>query len=482
MGVLSNLEPQEVFKYFEAVSNVPRRTFRNELISDFCIEFAKELGLSHHQDELGNVYIYKPGTEGYENSEPVIMQGHLDMVAVKTEDSEHDFDKDPLELFIDGDKIGAKNTSLGADDGIALAYTMAILASKDIPHPPIEALFTVDEEIGMSGAKETDFSRFKGNMMFNLDAEEEGVLTVGCAGGRICDIVIPVEKTEETGTEVTIKIRGLKGGHSGNEIQLQRGNAHKMMGRILYVLGKKYDFNIVSVDGGSGANVIAQSSTAKLIVESAQAKEFADAVAAFGETIISEFAGQEEDATVRALVGEEVTAETLDADSTTKVISFVYGALDGVQCYDRSIEGAVESSLNLGVLKTTDDTVRASYQVRGSVASKLDEMMDRLELWCDMLGGSIEMQGGYPAWEYKADSKLRPLMIDLFKEMYGYEPQVVNIHAGLEGGLFCGNKPDLDIVCFGPNIIKPHSFDERLDIPSTQRSWEYIKAILKACK
>ena len=177
-----------------------------------------------------------------------------------------------------------------------------------------------------------------------------------------------------------------------------------------------------------------------------------------------------------------MTAETLDADSTTKVISFVYGSLDGVQCYDRSIEGAVESSLNLGVLKTTDDTVRASYQVRGSVASKLDEMMDRLELWCDMIGGSIEMQGGYPAWEYKADSKLRPLMIDLFKEMYGYEPQVVNIHAGLEGGLFCGNKPDIDIVCFGPNIIKPHSFDERLDIPSTQRSWEYIKAILKACK
>ena len=238
MGVLSNIEPKEVFKHFEALSMVPRRSFRNEKISAFCVQFAKDHGLDYVQDDMGNVIIYKPGTEGYENSEPVILQGHMDMVAAKTTESDHDFDSEPLDLFVDGDYIGARDTTLGADDGFALAYAMAILESDDIPHPPIEAVFTVDEEVGMMGAAGLDASLLKGRKILNLDGEDEGLLTVGCAGADIFDVVIPVKMAEKEGTKLTIKIRGYQGGHSGNEIQNQHGNAHKDMARILYALSR----------------------------------------------------------------------------------------------------------------------------------------------------------------------------------------------------------------------------------------------------
>ena len=482
MGVLSNIEPKEVFKHFEALSMVPRRSYRNEKISAFCVDFAKEHGLEYVQDECGNVVIYKPGTPGYENSEPVILQGHMDMVAAKTVDSDHDFDKDPLDIYVDGDYVTARDTTLGADDGFALAYAMAILESDDIPHPPIEAVFTVDEEVGMMGAEALDASLLKGRKVMNLDGEDEGLLTVGCAGANICDVVIPVTKIEKRGMPMTIRIRGYQGGHSGNEIDKQHGNAHKDMARILYALSRDYKFTVVSVEGGSGANVIAKFCTAELIVMPEQAQKIADSVAELAGIMESEYSGQEPDMSITTECGTKGTYPSLDEDSSVRVVRYLYGAPDGVQTMERKIEDAVETSLNTGVVATEDGCVRVSYQMRSSVASKLDEMMNRLRLWCDIVGAEIEMIASFPAWAYNPVSELRPLMVKVYKNMYGVEPECKVMHCGLEGGIFTGKNPDFDIVTFGPNLRGVHTPDEKMDIPSTQRTWEYLKAILKECK
>lgn len=482
MGVLSNLEPKEVFYYFEELSKVPRATFDMERVSDFCVAFAKKHGLEYIQDEAKNVIIKKPGTAGYENSDPVILQGHLDMVAVKTDESTHDFTKDPLELFVDGNLIGAKGTSLGGDDGIAVAYAMALLASDDIPHPPLEAVFTIDEEIGMGGAHALDLSQIKGKIWVNLDSEIEGVLTVGCAGGFVWDTYIPVERTEETGAKIKIEVKGLVGGHSGMEITKQNGNAHKIMGRVLYSLSKDYDFNLVSVDGGIAANVIAQFDTAKIVAEPAQADAIVKAVAVLQDTIAAEFAGQEPNLVIAAAVEGEGTESAIDADSTTRVISYLYGAPDEVQCYDRSFPGAPETSLNTGIVETTEQHIRVRYQIRSAIKSKLEDMKDKMSMWCELVGASYELTGEYPAWSFDPNSKARPALIDLYMRMFHREPQVETTHGGLECGILFGKKNDLDIVSFGPNLLDVHSVKERVDIASTARMWEYLKAFLKECK
>lgn len=482
MGVLSNIEPKEVFYYFEELSKVPRGTFYTKKASDFCVEFAKAHNLEYVQDEVNNVIIKKPGTPGYEDSEPVILQGHLDMVNVKTADSDHDFENDPLDLFIEDGLVGARNTSLGGDDGIAIAYAMAVLASDDIPHPPIEALFTIDEEIGMGGAKAIDLSDLKGKKCLNLDSEFEGVLTVGCAGGFIYDTYIPFEWSEEEGTKITISLSGLQGGHSGAEIQKQRGNAHKIMGRVLNTLAKDYDFNLISINGGSAANVIAQFNETIIVADSEQTEAILDAITELKEEISAEFIGSEPDFVLTAGAGEKGTMKAFDADSTSRVIAYLYGVPNGVQCYDRSFPGAVETSLNIGIVETTENAVRARFQVRSSMKSKLEDMKNQMSMWCELVGASYELSGEYPAWGFDENSKLRPMMIELYKEMFGTEPTVETTHGGLECGILFDKKPDLDIVSFGPNLLDVHSVKERVDIASTERSWEYLKAILKACK
>ena len=482
MGVLSGFEPKEVFEHFEALSMVPRRTFRDEKISDYCVEFAKKRGLEYVQDEVGNVIIYKPGTAGYEHSEPVILQGHMDMVASKTPDSDHDFDTDPLELFIDGNYVGAKNTTLGGDDGIALAYTMAILDSSDIPHPPIEAVFTVDEEIGMGGAEALDVSLLKGKKVFNIDGEEHGVLNAGCAGGAVADVVIPVSRRERNGVKVTINLKGYLGGHSGNDIQKQRGNAHKDMGRILYTLSKKIDFSLLSVNGGSGANVIAQYCTAEVVMSSDRADDFIARLNDLSDVLHAEYGDSEPGLVIEAETGEVDTYDVLNWECTVNVIWYLYGALDGVQTMDRNVEGAVESSINTGIVTTDKDSVVVRYQARSSIESKRDEMVQRLGLWSEIVGGHLELHSSYPAWPYDPKSELRAVMVDVYKEMFGEEPVVNVIHAGLEGGIFMGKDPELDIVTFGPEMLNVHTPGERLNIESTKQNWEYLKAVLAKLK
>jgi dipeptidase D len=406
----------------------------------------------------------------------------MDMVASKTPDSDHDFDTDPLELFIEDGYVGARNTTLGGDDGIALAYAMTVLASDDIPHPPIEAVFTIDEEIGMGGAEALDVSMLKGKKIFNIDGELDGVLNVGCAGGTVCDVVIPVSRRERNGAKVTIKAHGYLGGHSGNDIQRQRGNAIKDMGRLLYDLSKKIDFSLMSVNGGNAANVIAQYCTAEVVMSADRAENFVSRLNDLVEVMRAEYQGSEPGLVIEAEIGEEDTYDVFNWECTVNVIWYMYGAIDGVQAMERNVPGAVESSLNTGIAVTDNDSVDVTYQVRSSIESKRDEMVHRLGLWSEIVGGHVVVQSAYPAWPYNPESELRAVMEETYRDMFGSDPEVSVIHAGLEGGILMGKNPDFDIVTFGPEMLNVHTPGERLNIESTRKNWEYLKEVLARLK
>lgn len=482
MRVLENYEPKEVLRYFEDLAAIPHGTFNCKGVSDYCVEFAKEHNLEYYQDEWDNVLIRKPGTPGYEDSEPMIIQGHLDMVNVKTLESDHDFEKDGLKLFVEDGKIGAKDTSLGADDGCAIAFGLAVLASTDIPHPPIEAFFTADEEQEMRGAKNFDYSLLKGKKLLNLDGEEEGDFVVGCAGGFLCRVHIPFTRVEEAGTKVTLALKGFRGGHSGVEISEQLGNANKLMGRILNNLAKDYDFNIININGGTASNVIAQFNTAELIVAPEHVEGLINRYNEYEAILKAEFAGDEDGAIFESAVEENVTVQAMDAASTDRVIMYLVASPHEVIAYDRAFPEACETSLNIGIVCTEEDNVYAQYQVRSSVPTKLAFMKEQLTTWAEFLGGWIETYGDYPAWSYDPNSKLQPIMARAYSKVYEGEPKFVTTHGGLEGGVFFENKPDLDTVCFGPNLFDVHSVKERVEIASIERTWNFIKAILEEAK
>lgn len=480
MAVLENLEPKKVFQFFEELCQIPHGTFDIDRMSDHCVEFAKERNLKYIQDEVKNVLIFKPGTEGYENSEPVIIQGHMDMVCEKTPDSDHDFKKDPLDLYVEDGYIKARNTTLGADDGIALAMAMALLDSDDIPHPPLEVIFTVDEETGMGGATGIDLSVLKGRKLINIDSANEGVLTTGCAGGIRMTTEIPVTREEKSGKLVRLEIKGLKGGHSGEDIHEQRGNAHKMMGRLLRRISEETEFNLVDIQGGAKENVIAMENTANIVTADADRTV---AIAAEMKAVFdNEFMGDEPGMTLTAEVTGEGSCRAFDKASTDRIIAYLIVNPYGVQGMSRKLEGLVESSINIGVMETKEDTVETAYLMRSSVESVKQYMRIQLEEYAKVIGAKIRVDSEYPAWQYDPDSALRKVMEDTYKEMYGKAPVVFAIHAGLECGMFLGKKPDLDCVSMGPNMYDIHSFNEKLDIASTERVWDYLKTVLAAMK
>lgn len=482
MAVLDQLEPKKVFQFFEEICQIPHGTFDIGQISDFCVDFAKKRNLEVVQDKVGNVVIKKPGTAGYENSAPVILQGHMDMVCDKRPESTHDFKTDPLKLRIVDGSVMATDTTLGADNGVAVAMAMALLDSHDIPHPPLEVLFTVDEEIGMGGATAIDMSLFQGRMLINLDSEDEGIFTAGCAGGIYFYNQIPVGRRQADGTAVTIRIHELLGGHSGIEIDQQRGNANKMMGRLLNRMEQEIEFVIAEINGGSKANVISFDCTAKLVVRPEDATKAKEYVADMKEIWEVEFMGDEPTMKVDVSLEEGVSVRAFDKESTEKVISYLVVSPDGIMGYSRKIKGSVETSLNLGVLETADDHVRASYQIRSSMESKKVQIREQLERCARVVGGESVVTGEYPAWQYNPESKLRTTMVDTFKDMYGKDPEIVTIHAGLECGLFLGKCPDLDCMSIGCDLKNVHSFNESMDIASAARTWDFVKEVLARLK
>lgn len=482
MSVLGNLEPQSVFKYFEDICQIPHGTYNTKEICDYCEEFAKNHNLEYVRDIEDNIIIKKPGTKGYEESDPVIIQGHLDMVCDKTSDSDHDFVNDPLRLYIEDGYVKAKDTSLGADDGIAVAMGLALLESDNIPHPPLEILFTTDEEIGMTGARELDFSNLKGRKLINIDSEEEGILTVGCAGGVRVTNSIPINRGELEGLIVTLKISGLRGGHSGAEIHEQRGNAHKLMGRLLRHIADEMMIHLIDIQGGEKTNIIAKNCTARIMINASDLDRLGEIVSNTKTEYRFEFMGDEPALGVEYFSEGIAKESVMDYVSTKKVIGYLLTVINGVQGYSRKLEGIVESSLNMGVISTSECWVCIQHLIRSSVESQLEYLKMRIFELGNMIGATSKAEGQYPAWQYDPESDLRKVMVESYENLYGKTPEVSAIHAGLECGLFLGKCPDLDCVSMGPNLLDVHSTSEKLDIASTERTWEYLKEILEELK
>ncbi|MCR4654672.1 MAG: aminoacyl-histidine dipeptidase [Lachnospiraceae bacterium] len=480
MGILSGLEPASVLHYFEEICSIPHGSGNTKEISDYCVRFAKERGLKHYQDESNNVIIWKEGTEGYAEKPYVMLQGHLDMVCEKEGDHEIDFEKDGLSLKVEDGMISAEGTTLGGDDGIAIAMSLALLDSADILHPPIEAVFTVDEEIGMLGASALDMSLLKSKSMINIDSEDEGYLLVSCAGGVTATCSLPVKREPFGDVMLTITVDGLLGGHSGQEIDKGRASSNSLIGRILSKLNKEFDIRLVTVEGGNKDNAIPRCSRAVVAFFNGEDADRAESVVnEMGDIFSAEYRVTDPDIKVQVSVFSSAECEPMDRDSTQAAIRMLRMLPQGVQRMSPDIKELVQTSLNLGILKTEKDAVKASFSVRSSMNTEKDELTDRLTNIMEALGGSISFAGAYPAWEYNKDSRLRDVMTGCFKELYGRDMTVYAIHAGVECGLFADSIRGLDAVSIGPDMKDIHTPKEALSVESVKRTWEYLLKVLQ---
>lgn len=482
MPVLENCEPKRVFHYFEEICKIPHGSGNTKQLSDFLVDFAKEHGFNYVQDELNNVVIYKPGTAGYENSPAVIIQGHMDMVCEKRPDVQHDFTKDGLNISVKDGYITANGTTLGGDDGIAVAYGLALLDSTDIPHPPLEVLITVDEEIGLLGAVGLDCSVLKGRRFINLDSEAEGSLWISCAGGLSGVSHIPVQRVEGQGEKLQIKVCGLMGGHSGAEIDKNRANANKLMARFLYSLKKKTDYAVITLAGGQKDNAITRECEAELLVSPEDKEAVKTLAAELQGQLREEYTGSDENISIEIAELGETSVQVLHPTSQEKVLFYLMNVPFGIQKMSGTISGLVETSSNIGILKLEEEELFASSSVRSSVDAACTALSEKLEYLTEFLGGEYEVLGAYPAWEYRKESPLRDKMVAVYEEMYGKKPEVVAIHAGLECGLFYKKMEGLDCVSLGPDMKDIHTSEEVLSIASTERVWKYLVKVLETLK
>jgi dipeptidase D len=484
MEILKNLQPVEVFKYFEKLSQIPRGSGNEKEVSDYLVSFAKEHNLEYVQDSALNVIIKNKATSGYENSPAVVLQGHMDMVCEKNIGIEHDFTNNPLKLRIIDDMIYATGTTLGADNGIAVAMGLAIMASNEYQHPAIELLVTTSEETGMDGAMALDPKNVKGRTLINIDSEEEGTLLVSCAGGVTAKTKIPAawEAIDVNLVPYLIKISGLKGGHSGMEIDKERGNANKLMGRILMSILSEIDFRISSLNGGSKHNAIPRDTDAVILVR-AKDKAFVEKkIFECGELFTAELRTSDSDVSVEFDVLPTLPPEMLSKEATNNVVHYLYLVINGVTSMSMDIKGLVESSLNLGVISTHKDSIEFISSIRSSVRSLKNELYNRLVVTAKLNGGSVVTESDYPEWAYNPDSKIRAIFEDVYEKMYGKKPRVTAIHAGLECGLFAEKFGQMDAISFGPNLYDVHTPNEHMSISSIQRTWEYLLEILKSVK
>ena len=483
MNVLDHLGCDKVFTYFEAVCDIPHGSFHEKELSDYIVAFAKERGLYCRQDARHNVIIKKPGTAGYEKSPALIIQGHIDMVCEKNADTEHDFLTEPLKLYIDGDDIKARGTTLGADNGIAVAYMLALLDAENMEHPPLECVFTVEEEIGMGGATDLDAFDLEGKRFLNMDTEEEGYLMVSCCGGRRMRMYLPAERKAASAEKktVAVRIRGLKGGHSGADIHLQRASANVLMGRLLLELREKIGYDLVQVNGGNMDNAICREAEAILCIDPAREGEAKERLAELQDIFWAEYKDRESDILL-TMEETEAAAEVLTGEVRDNIIALLQLLPYGVQTMDTNMEGLVESSSNIGILRTEEDHIFIDNAVRGSVESRKEAICKKIEVLGELCGAKVVGVNDYPGWQYNPDSELLKIFKEAWTEKFGKEPKVVAIHAGLECGLFAKKIPGLDLISLGPDMHDVHTPDERLSIFSTIRVWDYLKYVLKKLK
>lgn len=493
MSVLSELEPADVFYYFEEISRIPHGSYHEKEISDYLVHFAKEHDLRVWQDELYNVVMKVPATPGRQQEEPLILQGHMDMVCEKKADSTIDMEKEGLTLYHEGDYVCAKDTTLGGDDGIALAYMLAIATDESLSHPPLEYIITVSEEVGMEGADGIDLSMLEGKSMLNLDSEEEGIFLTSCAGGISTISTLPVAwaKSPEL-FWYELSVTGLVGGHSGCEIDKGRANANRVLGRVLYEMKRQLPFSIHAMEGGKKDNAIPIEAKVILGLEEQELSKTECMIAELEAILRAEYAQSDASITLEwkqyiedVEQGNQLGNENkqsrlvLDYESLEKVITLLMALPDGVQGMSMSVPGLVETSLNLGIMKLNQEHLFLQHSIRSSVATRKEEVVSRVESLICALGGSLERKGDYPAWEYKEESEIRPRLIALYEKMYGKKPVVEGIHAGLECGLLAGKLKGLDCVSMGPDILDIHTTEERLSISSTKRVYEFLRAFLE---
>lgn len=479
MGVLAGLMKDKVFEYFEEICNIPHGSGNVEQISNYLVDFAKSRGLYVRQDENYNVVIKKPGNRASANAKPVIIQGHMDMVTVKTDDCNKNMEEEGLDLYIEDGYVKARNTSLGADDGIAVAYALAILDSDEYSHPPIEVIITVDEEIGLLGANNFEPSDIDGRILLNIDSEEEGEFLAGCAGGALVVSTFDGTKTSALGAGLEISVSGLTSGHSGVDIIYQRANANVVMGRILGRVHEDFIFNIAEINGGDKDNSIAPWAKATIVVEADDVNEIKNLIEEYSEIIKNEYAVSDPNMNIEVMANEDsIQYQSFDMKTTNSVILALGLIPDGVIKMSYDIEGLVQTSLNLGVLRTKEDTVEFSYFVRSSVNSEQDYMVSRIITCVELLGGDYVIPSKYSAWEYNRDSKIRDIMVELYEKLFNKNAVVRTIHAGVECGILAEKIPGLDCVSFGPEIIDIHTVKERLNIESTKRYWELLIKLL----
>lgn len=491
--MLKELKPANVFTFFEEICQIPHGSGNTQRISDYLAEFARKRNLEYYQDVLGNVIIIKEATPGYEEHEPVMLQGHMDMVAVKEPECTIDMQKDGLKLKTEGDWLFAEGTSLGGDDGIALAYGLALLDGKEYRHPRIELVFTVDEEVGMDGARALSVSPLKARRLINLDSEEEGIFLAGCAGGARVNMILSFERKTKQGTFCRVSVSGLKGGHSGGEIHKERGNAICILGRILARLSEKLELCLDSLEGGVADNAIPVSASADLLVtgyvdqEAEKAplspeecrKMVAQICAETGAVLRGELADKDGEVKIEASFQDTGKAEVLGEALSRRAIDLLNTVPYGVQAMSSAMPGLVETSLNPGLLRMTDDKIRIGISVRSSIDSAKDALVGKLKSLAYLVGAGTEVTGDYPGWTYRKTSPLRDKMVEVYRNLYQKEPVVEAIHAGVECGLLAHKIPGLDCVSIGPDMKDIHTTGERLSISSVNRMWEYLLKVLE---
>ena len=471
-----------IFTYFEEISKVPRCSGNEKGISDFLVNFAKKHNLEVIQDDVYNVIIKKPATPGFENAPGVILQGHMDMVCVKTKNKVHDFTKDPIRLKYIGDMVYADGTSLGADNGIAVAMAMAVLTDENAKHPTLEVIITVDEESGMTGAKNINSDYISGKIMINLDSEEEGKLLVSCAGGLRTAINIDGDWKNAPADfdSYTVSIGGLLGGHSGIDIDKEKGNANKILGRVLLDIYSKQDFGLAHLKGGSKDNVIPSEAEATILISKDKLHIIEEKIEEWNQILKNEY--KVSDPNVTVTLGKSTIAHEKISGATEKILNLLVAMPNGVQAMSTSIEELVESSSNLGVMTTTEKGFGLTFSVRSSVSTRKERIKNQIKAIAKLSDVEFVANSEYPSWEYNPESEIREICIKVYKELYGKEPEIVAFHAGVECGLFGEKFPGLDMISMGADAFDAHTTNEHVSVSSTNRTYEYLLAILEELK
>ncbi len=477
-SVLSNLKPALLWKYFDEIRKIPHCSRNEGPLGEYVISVAESLGYTAKKDGAGNIVIEKPATPGNEKSKTVVLQGHLDMVCEKNSDVQHDFTKDPIDVQLDGEWVTAKGTTLGADNGIGVAAGLAILEDDSIVHGPLEILLTVDEETGLNGAAALESDFLKGRILLNLDSEEEGAFSIGCAGGGDSEITLPVKRASEAkGSVQKIGISGLRGGHSGIDIHTGRGNAIQLLARMLFDID--VPFQLIDLEGGSKHNAIPREAFAHIVVQDDKKADLKKALQDRFEQIRFEYKAVEKDMKLTVEDSADEVASSLDEDSKTRFLGLVVGIPHGVMAMSQEIENLVETSNNLAIVRCKESEMSVYTSTRSSILSALEAIRKKIEAVATLAGGKTKHLEGYPPWTPNLDSAILKTMKEVYKNVSGKDAEVMAIHAGLECGIIGEKFPGMDMISFGPDLQNPHSPDERIHSGSVERFYDLVAATLK---